>query len=165
MSLEKDHQRAHSRRRVIWLIGVIVILGVAVLGWQKVSKEYSTQLQTRAALDNLMTNPVEFARTRVMGGMGVSLGTNLVTGLPVINSMLIDSPAQKASLQVGDTIVKVNGMSTIGRSLEEVRRKAHGFAYGKISITVLRSQSNLVECVVHRNSWNKLRELTSNPYE
>jgi carboxyl-terminal processing protease len=100
-----------------------------------------------------------------MGGMGVSLGTNLVTGLPVIHSMLIDSPAQKAGLQVGDTIVKVNGMSTIGRSLEEVRRKAHGFANGKISITVLRSQSNLVECVVHRNSWNKLRELTSNPYE
>jgi predicted metalloprotease with PDZ domain len=165
MNLDEINQPTRRAGPLIWLIVAGVGLGVAFWGGGQVSREYATRPETRVAIDTMVTNPVEFAKSRIMGGIGVSLKTNSLTGLPVITLMLIDSPAEKAGLRVDDTIVMVDGMSTTNKPLEELRRKVHGFAKGKVVITVLRGQSNLVECIVHRNSWNKLRSLTSNPYE
>jgi carboxyl-terminal processing protease len=94
-----------------------------------------------------------------MGGVGIGLAARPLTGFPEIIEIATNSPAQKAGLHVGDVIVKVNGLSTTGESTPSVHGRLSGFANGKVVLSIVRAETNFIECVVRRNSWNELRRL------
>lgn len=59
-------------------------------------------------------------------GIGVALGTDQADEIPVVIEVFPNSPAEKAGLPKGAIIGKINGISTVGRKLEECVAQIRG---------------------------------------
>ncbi len=59
-------------------------------------------------------------------GIGVALGINPVDETPVVTEVFPNSPAEKAGLPKGANIEKINGIPTVGQTLEECVAKIRG---------------------------------------
>src|SRR5689334_20652250 len=95
-------------KRLIVIAGAAVLLAwVVLIVRSRPSKSSSAKANLQAAL----TNPVEFAKERVTGGIGVGIGPDRATGLPMIAVVTRGSPADKAGLRARDVILKVDGVS------------------------------------------------------
>ncbi len=71
------------------------------------------------------------------GGLGITI--SLQGGdVPVVMSVLDNTPAQGVGLVVGDRIVKVNGDSTSGKTLEEVVEVLRGRPGNPVTVTLER---------------------------
>jgi len=77
----------------------------------------------------------------VGAGIGVELGKRF-DKMTVIR-VLADHPAIKAGVQKGDVILKVNGESTEGWSVEQTALKVRGEVGTNVTITVLRNDKQL----------------------
>jgi carboxyl-terminal processing protease len=73
-------------------------------------------------------------------GIGVLLGEN--DDHIIIVSVVPDSPAQRAGLKAGDTIVAVNGVSTAGLAADELASKVRGEEGSTVNVTVERPPDN-----------------------
>lgn len=102
-----------------------------------------------------LTNPVEFAKNRVTGGVGVVLRMDAAKGLPIIQGLGAGSPAERSGLHVGDWVTQVNGQSMTGLTLKAVVDSFHGITGGNVAVSVKRGDTNL-NFVISRTSWNKL---------
>jgi carboxyl-terminal processing protease len=74
------------------------------------------------------------------GGLGIEIGITEVNDykrLTVI-SPLEGTPAYEAGVEAGDYIIKIDGESTFGISLEEAKRKLRGKPDTKVTITIVR---------------------------
>jgi S1-C subfamily serine protease len=100
-----------------------------------------------------ITNPVQFAKSHVTGGIGAIVLVDPASGLPRIQTLVAGSPAQKAGLQGGDLIVEVDGVATRGRSLNQNIECIRGIASVGVALTIQRGGTNL-NCVIHRSSWS-----------
>ena len=112
------------------------------------------------AVQSALTNPVEFAKNRVTGGVGVMLRVEPGTGLPMIQGIGVGSPAEAAGLHVGDVIMKVNGQAITNQSLRQVVEAFRGFTGGKVDVTVKRAGATNLTFVIRRTSWNTLLKTT-----
>jgi len=70
------------------------------------------------------------------GGLGMVVG--LRDGFITIIDPLEDTPASRAGLQPGDRIIKINGESTRGMSLDEAVNKIRGEVGTQVTITIER---------------------------
>lgn len=70
------------------------------------------------------------------GGLGMVVG--LRDGFITIIDPLEDTPASRADLQPGDRIIKINGESTRGMSLDEAVNKIRGEVGTQVTITIER---------------------------
>jgi C-terminal processing protease CtpA/Prc len=61
-----------------------------------------------------------------MIGIGVALSMDPVSEKPMVNMVFPNSPAAKAGLPVGAAIEKINGMATVGKTIEECIAKIRG---------------------------------------
>lgn len=72
----------------------------------------------------------------VGAGIGVEIGKRF--DLMTVIRVLADHPAVKAGIQKGDVILKVDGQSTEGWTVEETALKVRGEVGTKVNITILR---------------------------
>ena len=70
-------------------------------------------------------------------GIGAEMST--VNGAPVIQSVIPDSPAEKAGLLGGDTVVSVDGVATDGQSVDQVVSKIRGAEGTTVVLSILRT--------------------------
>ena len=75
----------------------------------------------------------------------------------MIHGVVAGSPAEKAGLREGDHIIQVDGVPTSGRTLAQVVESIRGFAAGSVTLTIQRSGSTNLQCVIHRSSWKSLK--------
>lgn len=70
------------------------------------------------------------------GGIGAEIGKR--NGFLVIIAPLEDTPAQRAGLQAGDKILKINGENTDNLAVDEAVRKIRGDVGTKVTLAILR---------------------------
>ena len=95
--------------------------------------------------------PEEFKEATVdtkgeFGGLGVVI--SLKNGILTVVSPIEDTPAWRAGIKAGDQIIKIDGKSAIGISLNEAVGKLRGRKGSKVVITV------------KRKSWKKPHDIT-----
>ena len=150
----------------VWTVIAIAIMFVFVL-WARLSRTArpTGSPALKDTVQSALTKPVQFAKSRLTGGVGVALGTDQATGFPVIEGVAIGSPSDTAGLLVGDLLVRLDGLLTKGRPLAQIVEQIRGFTGRRVTLTVQRSGSTNLECVIRRRSWNNLRGLSYNRYE
>ena len=70
------------------------------------------------------------------GGLGIEVGTD--AGLIKVISPIDDTPASRAGIQAGDTIIRIDSSPVRGMSLNDAIKKMRGAVGSKISLTILR---------------------------
>jgi carboxyl-terminal processing protease len=70
------------------------------------------------------------------GGLGIEVGTD--DGLIKVISPIDDTPASRAGIQAGDTIIRINGAPVRGMSVNDAIKKMRGDIGTKIGLTVTR---------------------------
>lgn len=72
---------------------------------------------------------------------GIGITAEQVGDYVTIISVLKGSPAQKAGLQKGDKISKVDGVSVVKKNIDDVISKIKGNEYTKVTLSVLRQNA------------------------
>jgi len=72
-----------------------------------------------------------------VGGIGVEL--KVEKGFPIVVSVIEGTPAARSDLAPGDAIVKIDGVSTEGLSLEETVRRMRGKPQSSLMLTLRRA--------------------------
>ena len=86
---------------------------------------------------------------QIGGGIGAEIG--LRNGKPTIIKPLEDSPAQKAGIKTGETIVKVNDEASSDWSVEKVVSKIRGEVGTSVKLTLLSDGQTREVSVVRQN--------------
>ncbi len=97
---------------------------------------------------------------------GVGIEVRRKEGRVVIVAPIEDSPAQKAGLQSGDVIVKVDEKDVLGLPLDEVIKRIMGSRGTAVSLTILSPKTGQARTVslvraaitVHNVKWSRLPE-------
>jgi membrane-associated protease RseP (regulator of RpoE activity) len=150
------------------VILIVVIAGMALWAlWAGRSRSAGRpgSASLKNAVQALATNPSQFVRSRLTGGVGAVLAIDPAVGLPTVMGILAGSPADRAGLHTGDVVTQINGATTTGQKLAAVVEAMRGFSAGRVAITVLRGQTNRsrLEFVIRRNSMNTLLQLPNSP--
>ena len=146
-------------KRALRIVGVFAVVGVMVFALWTTRTPLGRRPASgslKDAMHSAITNPVAFAKNRFTGGVGAVLMIDLATGLPLIKQVLAGSPAEQAGLREGDFILQIDGVATQGRTLAQNVESIRGFIVGSVTLTVRRSGSTNVQCVIRRSSWNSL---------
>jgi carboxyl-terminal processing protease len=88
----------------------------------------------------LLTFQLAFADDAAAPGPVIGIGTELksVDSHPVVASVLHGGPAEKFGIKPGDQILKVDGKSVDGLSLQQVADLLHGAAGSRVHLLVQR---------------------------
>jgi len=71
--------------------------------------------------------------------VGIGAEMDIVNGAPVIEVVIPGSPAEKAGLLSGDTVLDVNGVSTAGQDIDTVVAKIRGDAGTTVKLSIQRA--------------------------
>ena len=106
------------------------IIDKAIAGLMQNLDAHSSFLNEKAYKDMQVQTSGEF------GGLGITVGMK-DSALTVI-SPIEDTPADKAGIKSGDIILRIDGNSTIGTTIDEAVNKMRGKPKTPITITILR---------------------------
>ncbi|MFC1712332.1 S41 family peptidase [Candidatus Poribacteria bacterium] len=87
------------------------------------------------------------------GGLGIEIGITSVNGYRrlTVMSTFDDTPANKAGLEAGDYIIKIDGELTYGITIGEAKQKLRGEPGEKVKLTVVReTEEESLDIVVTR---------------
>ena len=85
------------------------------------------------------------------GGVGMEVSLDPKTKQLTVISPLVDSPAYKAGIRAGDKILRIDGNSTQGLSLQDAVRKMRGVPGQTVTFTILHEGENKpIEVTVER---------------
>lgn len=143
-------------RRIACALLVLIAAAYGTREWLAHSAKSARPGSVVRAAELAITNPVEFAKSHVTGGIGAVLLADPVTGLPRIQMVLAGSPAARAGLRAGDEILEVDGMTTRGRTLAQDVDRIRGIASVSVGLTIQRAGSTNLNCLIHRSSWSGL---------
>jgi C-terminal processing protease CtpA/Prc len=146
-------------RRILQLsIAVLAIALVLIAVWmaRRLAQESKPSSSFGQSVQSAVSNPVEFARNRITGGVGLMLRVDSSTGLPVTQGVGVGSPAEAAGLRVGDVILEVNGQATSTQSLSQVVNTFRGFIANSVDVKVRRAGSTNLGFVIRRVPMNTL---------
>jgi carboxyl-terminal processing protease len=71
------------------------------------------------------------------GGIGIRIGIDRNTGMILVESPMVGTPAYEAGVMAGDLIVKVNDQATDGMPMKKVIESIQGEPGSKVKLTVL----------------------------
>jgi C-terminal processing protease CtpA/Prc len=142
--------------RIFGIFAATAVLVFALWAAQTRSTRRPSPESLKDTIHSAITNPVAFAKNRFTGGVGAVLGVDQATGLLLIRQVIAGSPAEKAGLREGDLILQIDGIATRGRMLAQNVESIRGFAMGSVTLTVQRSGSTNLQCVIRRSSWKSL---------
>lgn len=145
--------------RVLRVVGILAFTGVVGFAlWTAPTRSAnrSKRESLNVTIHSAITNPVKFAKARFTGGVGAILLNDPAAGVPMIQQIVVGSPAEEAGLRKGDHIIQVDGVATRGRTLAQNVESIRGFAGGSVTLTIQRAGSTNLQCVIHRDSWNSL---------
>ena len=141
------------------ILALVLIAGLVFWSVALFSHRSSTRSGLGDSLHSAITNPVDFAKSRVTGGVGLILRVDTATGLPGVQGVGIGSPAESLGLRAGDVILRIDGASTAGKPLAQIVQEIHGFTGARVTLTVQRTGSTNFQATISRSSWSKLRGL------
>ncbi|MFZ0931624.1 MAG: S41 family peptidase [Syntrophobacteraceae bacterium] len=113
----------------------------------------------------LTPDMVPLAKNFIEGSFtGVGIEVRMKEGRVVIVAPLEDSPAQRAGLQSGDVIVKVDEKDVLGLPLDEVIKRIMGRPGTVVSLTILSPKTGQTRTVslvraaitIHNVTWSRL---------
>jgi len=122
--------------------------------FQRIKDDYVEKIDDKTLLDNAikgMVNnldphsaylgPKDFSELEEttsgeFGGLGIEVG--MENGFVKVISPIDDTPAQKAGIQAGDMIIKINDHPVKGMSLQEAVNMMRGKAGSSITLTIVR---------------------------
>lgn len=81
------------------------------------------------------------------GGVGISLGVDTRSGLPMVISPMVGTPAHEAGVLAGDVIVKIDDKSTETLRYNDVVRMIQGEAGTKVTLTVVHEGDRKTEAI------------------
>jgi carboxyl-terminal processing protease len=81
------------------------------------------------------------------GGVGISLGTDPRSGLPLVISPMVGTPAHEAGILAGDIIVKIDDKATENLHHNEIVRLIQGEPGSKITLTVVHEGTRQTEAI------------------
>lgn len=87
-------------------------------------------------LDEEAFNEMRTTTQGEFGGLGIEIGTE--DGFVKVISPIEDTPAERAGMQAGDLIIKIDDTSTKGMSLTDAVKRMRGPVKTDITLTVLR---------------------------
>jgi C-terminal processing protease CtpA/Prc len=146
-------------KRLPLAFGILVIIGATLVALWTLRARPSVRSNhdsLKETVESVITNPVAFAKSHFTGGIGVMVMADPTTGVPMIHQVIAGSPAEAAGLRDGDVILKVDGLPTDGQKLAQVVDRIRGLAAGSVTLTIQRTGSTNLECVLHRSSWTGL---------
>ena len=155
-------------KHILPVVVVATLLALALAGWTLAARHPtgSRHLPLQEVVHSLATNPVVFAKSHFVGGLGINVSTDPKTGLPLVGGVAAESPADRAGICDGDLILKVDGLTTKGKPLAQVAADASGIAGGMVTLVMQRGSTNY-ERAVQRVSRHRLQgmRLKTSPYE
>lgn len=83
-------------------------------------------------------NELKVVTTGKFGGLGIEI--TLKDGVLTVIAPIEDTPAFRAGIKAKDMIIKINGKSTLGMSLQELVRMLRGKPNTKVTVTILRNK-------------------------
>ena len=89
------------------------------------------------------------------GGLGIEIGITNVNGYRRLTVMSVfeGNPADKAGMETGDYIIKIDGKLTFGITIGEAKKKLRGKPGAKVKLTVVRDgEEEPINIVVTRGS-------------
>lgn len=89
-----------------------------------------------AFLDASSFDDLQVHTSGEFGGLGIEVG--IEDGFVKVISPIDDTPAQKAGVEAGDLIIKINGTSVKGITLSEAVEKMRGLPGTDITLTIVR---------------------------
>lgn len=89
-----------------------------------------------AFLDASSFDDLQVHTSGEFGGLGIEVG--IEDGFVKVISPIDDTPAQKAGVEAGDLIIKINGTSVKGITLSEAVEKMRGVPGTDITLTIMR---------------------------
>jgi len=87
-----------------------------------------------------------------IGGIGVMIQPDTVSGFVRITYVLPATPAERAGLQVGDLVIAVDGATTKGLGVDGVSKHLRGSAGTVVAVTVQRSGANVAPVSITREN-------------
>lgn len=88
-------------------------------------------------MDKDMYNEFKVETSGEFGGLGITIG--MKDKILTVISPIEDTPAFKAGIKAGDKIVKINGTSTTGLTLDEAVKKLRGKPGTDVTVTIFRT--------------------------
>ena len=88
-------------------------------------------------MDKDMYNEFKVETSGEFGGLGITIG--MKDKVLTVISPIEDTPAFRAGIKAGDKIVKINGMSTTGLTLDEAVKKLRGKPGTEVTVTIFRN--------------------------
>ena len=109
-------------------------------------------------MQSAFSNVLDDAQARVSGQIGVWLGIDKATGLPVIESALPGGPAEVAGIKPGDVVAHVNNRSLSGIPVAKAGAMIRGYSGESVELTVRRpGNTNALVFTINRASVKTLR--------
>lgn len=81
---------------------------------------------------------------------GIGIHISEIKGNVVIVNVIEDTPASQSGLKAGDRLLKVNGISTKGRSLKDVADSVRGTAGTKVNLLILRNNQQITKGILRK---------------
>jgi C-terminal processing protease CtpA/Prc len=139
-------------------IAVLVVAAALLTFWmaRRLARESTPSSSFGQSVQSAVSNPVEFAKNRITGGVGLMLRMDPAAGLPVVQGVGVGLPAEAAGLHAGDVILEVNGRSTTNMLLAQVVDIFRGFVANSVEVKVRRAGVTNLSFVIRRASMNSL---------
>ena len=87
-------------------------------------------------LDEKAFKDMQIQTTGEFGGLGITIG--MKDGAITVIAPIDDTPAAKVGIKAGDVILRIDGQSTIGMSLDDAVAKMRGKPKTSVNITIVR---------------------------
>ena len=87
-------------------------------------------------LDERAFKDIQIATSGEFGGLGITIG--MKDGAVSVIAPIDDTPAAKAGIKAGDVILRIDGQSTIGMSIDDAVNKMRGKPKTGVNITIVR---------------------------
>ena len=87
-------------------------------------------------LDERAFKDIQIATSGEFGGLGITIG--MKDGAVSVIAPIDDTPADKAGIKAGDVILRIDGQSTIGMSIDDAVNKMRGKLKTGVNITIVR---------------------------